>query len=321
MFLSRISPSSRLVSSGSRLSLIGEEKIYIEMTDASFVTSPMRIRKIEQTSIKAGRIYTKMCADIALDYFNSIHDTNFELVEDHENMGSYSFNQIPGTLTHCFFKAKENRCINDFFAEIMHVGPLYPSVVNCKLVTQEDETRVPLQKYPPFVGSSGFHPFKETADEPSFAHVITHPTYHPEPPIAEDYMKMCVSDIIAKRAIDHYNKTNETTFLPVVCDKMRSCSFSEEWIHICFHAKEYYNSRIKLFFAEIKYSRVSMPVVTICRILDGETKVGCENCKLYEVIHPVEGYRAEFLDNMEIVEENRGSWNKVYEEEYLGRIR
>jgi hypothetical protein len=51
---------------------------------------------------------------------------------------------------------------------------------------------------------------------------------------------------------------------------MRSCSFSEEWIHICFHAKEYYNSRIKLFFAEIKYSRVSMPAVTICQIVDGK---------------------------------------------------
>jgi hypothetical protein len=304
------------------LSLIGEEKIYIEMTDASFVTSPMRIRKIEQTSIKAGRIYTKMCADIALDYFNSIHDTNFELVEDHENMGSYSFNQIPGTLTHCFFKAKENRCINDFFAEIMHVGPLYPSVVNCKLVTQEDETRVPLQKYPPFVGSSGFHPFKETADEPSFAHVITHPTCLPQPPTGIDkWRKWNVNKRIASRAINHYNTTNGTNFVLVVDDTLCSCFFSQKWAHVCFNAKE--DSHIKLFFAEIKYSRVSMPAVTICQIVDGETKVGCENCDYCEVIHPVEGvegYQREFLDNMQTVEEDKDTWNKVFEEEYLGRI-
>ncbi|KAK2404152.1 hypothetical protein QL285_053521 [Trifolium repens] len=152
------------------------------MIDTSFVTDPMKIRKIQQTAIKVGRIYNKMCADIALDYYNSINDTNFELVEDDETMGSYSFNRIvPGTSTYCFFKAKENCCTNDFFAEISHIGPLYPSVVKCNIFTQEGETRVRLPKNPPFVGYSGFHPFKETVDEP-----ITHPTYHPEPPIAID---------------------------------------------------------------------------------------------------------------------------------------
>jgi hypothetical protein len=36
----------------------------------------------------------------------------------------------------------------------------------------------------------------------------------------------------------------------------------------------------------------------------GETKVGCENCQFSKVIHPVVGYRGEFLDNTQIVEED-----------------
>ncbi|WJX20385.1 hypothetical protein P8452_09947 [Trifolium repens] len=137
-FHAKISPSSPLLGFPFEFDW-RRENIYIEMIDTSFVTDPMKIRKIQQTAIKVGRIYNKMCADIALDYYNSINDTNFELVEDDETMGSYSFNRIvPGTSTYCFFKAKENCCTNDFFAEISHIGPLYPSVVKCNIFTQEE---------------------------------------------------------------------------------------------------------------------------------------------------------------------------------------
>jgi hypothetical protein len=63
----------------------------------------------------------------------------------------------------------------------------------------------------------------------------------------------------------------------VVDDTLCSCFFSQKWAHVCFNAKE--DSHIKLFFAEIKYSRVSMPAVTICQIVDG--KKGAHD-ELYE---------------------------------------
>jgi hypothetical protein len=60
-------------------------------------------------------------------------------------------------------------------------------------------------------------------------------------------------------------------------DTLSSFAFSETWTHTCFNAVDSYikqcnaeDSPIKLFFAEIKYRRVSMPVVTNCQIVDGK---------------------------------------------------
>ncbi|WJX96767.1 hypothetical protein P8452_77930 [Trifolium repens] len=296
--------------------------------NSSFSNASKRL-KTQKTATKAHRIYNKMCADIALDYYNNKNDTNFELVED-ETLVSYSFNKFYVDWTRCYFKAKEDSCINDFFAEIKYLNPSGPFVTTCKILTQ-GETRVGLENYlsviHPVVGYPGCHPFEPT-DE---AFKVTEPTYHP-PRIyfnlatwTENRRIICKR--IANRALDHYNKTNGTNFVLVDDDTLSSFAFSETWIHTCFNAVDSYikqcnaeDSPIKLFFAEIKYRRVSMPVVTNCQIVDGETKVGCENCKFSKVIHPVVGYRGEFLDNTQIVEEDIDTCYKVYQEEFLSYL-
>ncbi|GAA0186814.1 hypothetical protein LIER_34102 [Lithospermum erythrorhizon] len=115
---------------------------YRDPTSSKALKTPARtpINEPEQASSKPHLIYKKMCANIALDYYNHKNGTRFELVED-ETLDSYPFADSSGSWIHCCFNAKEDSSINNFFSELQYVYPLGPAVTTCKILIQ-GETQV-----------------------------------------------------------------------------------------------------------------------------------------------------------------------------------
>lgn len=234
-------------------------------------------------------------AQCALNCFNNTNGTRYGFENDKLINGEY-FVDSSGSWFHCCFdvvdystnqvNAEDSSIKRQFFAEVKLSYPKRPTVVVTKYMIIEGETKVGCETC-----VSVTHPvdFSRARPDQEDRKVDRKMAEVPEKTRTK----------FANLALKHFNNINSTKYEVQEDELIDSEHFvisSVHWFHCCFDVVDSSTKQVNTegssikqpFFAELNLADPSDPTVTKCMIIEGETQIGCENCR--RVTHPVAYY-------------------------------